>query len=197
MRKSLIAIAATALFAQPATAGEVSSVYTDLVVERDCTEYYTAPEGEPSWDKVCSGYRGYPVLLSHGDLRESVFFGFPPAGQPSWESFHAFNYAGSKIEWRVEAEGNRTIPFAAIIRWSISTDPDKPKAVTQALVVAKVAQMAERDGCVIGLVMANGNPIANEEARKIADEKAKSFACGTDKPAPLLGFYRAAHIQPK
>lgn len=196
MRKSLIVIAMTSL-AQAAAAGEISSVYTDLVVERDCTTYYTAPEGEPSWDKACSGYRGYPVLLSHGDLRESMFFGFPPSARRSWESFYGFNYAGSKIEWRVEAEGDRAIPFAAIIRWSISTNADHPEEVTQVLVVSKVAQMAERNGCVIGLVMATGNLNANDEARKIADEKARTSTCGIDKPAPLLGFYRADDIQAK
>ena len=189
MRMALIAIAAIG-FAQTSFAGEISSEYTDLVAKRDCTTYYASPDGEPSRDMACSGYRGYPVLLSHGDLRESVFFGFPPAGSLPWESFPAWNYAGSKIEWRVDTDGDRRIPFAAILRWSVSTDPARPKKVTQVLVISKVAQMQDRNGCVIGLVMASGNPAANGEARRIADEKAKTFACGTDKPDPLLGFYR-------
>lgn len=189
MRKSLIAIAMTG-FANAAVAGEITSVYTDLVVERDCTTYSAAPEDEPSRDMACSGYRGYPVLLSHGDLRESVFFGFPPAGRLPWESFPGFNSAGSKIEWRIEAEGDRRVPLAAILRWSVSTNPDRPEEVTHVLVVSKVAQIAERDGCVIGLVKASGNPNANKAARKIADEKARTFNCGADKPEPLLGFER-------
>ena len=35
-------------------------------------------------------------------------------------------------------------------------------------------------GCTVGLVATEGNPNANDEARKIADEKAKAFQCGKD-----------------
>ncbi|TIX30286.1 MAG: hypothetical protein E5V40_31905, partial [Mesorhizobium sp.] len=46
---------------------------------------------------------------------------------------------------------------------------------------AKVAQPDTQQGCTVGLVLATGNPQANDQARKLADEKAKSFACGKDK----------------
>ncbi len=36
-------------------------------------------------------------------------------------------------------------------------------------------------GCTVGLIAAAGNPQANDEARKIADEKAKTFQCGKDR----------------
>ena len=60
-----------------------------------------------------------------------------------------------------------------------------------------MGQIAERDGCAVGLVMATGNPKANETARKIADEQARNFACGADErvlvgaDAPLPEFSRA------
>ena len=39
--------------------------------------------------------------------------------------------------------------------------------------------------CQIGYVDARANPDANELARKIADEHAKGFQCGKDKPIVL------------
>lgn len=170
-------------FCQCASAGEITSVYTDLVPEKDCLTYAEAGENDGDWaDLACSGYLGYPVLLSYGDARESVFFGFPPEDMTTtWESFSGFNSSGSKVEWRVEKTGNVSTPFAAIHRRSVSTSGEDAEKQTDVLVVAKVAQMEGREGCTVALVAASGNPNANEEARKIADEKARSFACGKDK----------------
>ena len=182
-----------------AWAGEIASVYTDLDSERGCTTFAAAGEGEGDWaNLVCTGYSGYPVIIYSADLRESVFYGFPPAGDlaPAWESFAAFNSAGPKIEWRVEMDGDRALPFATIHRWFVS-DPDDAEKKTEVLIVAKVGQLAERDGCAVGLVVATGNPKANETARKIADEQARNFACGADErvlvsgDVPLPEFSRA------
>jgi hypothetical protein len=184
---------------QTARAGEISSVYTELDAEKDCTVFAAAGEGEGDWaNLVCTGYSGYPVIIYSADLRESLFYGFPPAGDlaPAWESFAAFNSAGPKIEWRIEIDGDRTLPFATIHRWFVS-DADDAEKKTEVLVVAKVGQIAERDGCAVGLVVATGNPKANETARKIADEQARNFACGADErvlvggDAPLPEFSRA------
>jgi hypothetical protein len=182
MRKFLAVLAVTGL-GGAAHAGEISSAYTDIVAERDCVTYAAAGQGEGDWAKmVCSGYRGYPVLLTYDDARESIFYGFPPAGDlaPAWESFAAFNSAGPKIEWRLETNGNRSVPFATIHRWSVS-NPEYPDKKIEVLIVSKVSQMAERDSCVVGLVVATGNPKANDTARQIADEQARNFACGADE----------------
>ena len=72
------------------------------------------------------------------------------------------------------------MPYATIHRWFVS-QADDPAKHTEVLVVAKVGQLAERDGCAVGLVLATGNPGANEMARKIADEQARDFACGADE----------------
>ena len=55
------------------------------------------------------------------------------------------------------------------------------------LVVAKVGQLDGHQGCTVGLVTASGNPGANEAARKLADDRARSFACGSDKPVEIGG----------
>lgn len=167
--------------AQTASAEEISSVYTGLNVEKDCTTFEINEEGGEFANLVCSGYGGYPVLIYSADLRESVHYGFPKAGDHVWESFAAFNSTGPKIEWRVSKDGGRTIPFATIHRWYVSADPDNPDKQVEVLVVEKVGQVGEQEGCAVGLVLASGNPQANDTARKIADEQARGFACGGDE----------------
>ncbi len=109
------------------------------------------------------------------------YYGFPSDDMTAvWESFSGFNSAGPKIEWRIETKGDIAIPFAVIHRRSIGNPEDENKP-TEVLVVAKVAQPEAHDGCTVGLVLATGNPQANDQARKLADDKARSFACGKDK----------------
>ena len=181
MRAFLIPLALAGL-CQAALAGDISSVYTDLDWKKDCVTYAQAEEGDGDWASlVCSGYRGYPVLVAYDDARESLFYGFPSSDMtPVWESFSGLNSAGPKVEWRIETKGDVVVPFAAIHRRSISNPEDENKP-TEVLIVAKVAQPEAYDGCTVGLVLASGNPQANDQARKLADEKSRSFACGKDK----------------
>lgn len=192
-------LAAALMISQAAFAvtahAEIVSAYSDLNAEKDCATFAAAAEGDGDWGNMaCSGYKGFPVILYYGDARESVFYGFPPIGDqaPTWESFVAFNSAGPKIEWRIDRNGRVETPFATIHRRFVS-DPENPDKNVEVLVVSKVGQYVERDGCVVGLVLATGNPKANDTARKIADEQAASFACGADErvivgePMPEFG----------
>lgn len=163
-----------------AAAAEISSAYTDIDTEKSCSVFSSNEEGGEFANFVCDGWRGYPVLIHSGDLRESLFYGFPPEGDLPWESFSAFKGTGPRIEWRVESDGSRSVPFATIHRWFVNADPDNPEKRTEVLVVSKVGSVDGRDGCTVGLVLATGNPGANAAARKIADERARSFVCGTD-----------------
>jgi hypothetical protein len=183
MTRAGIAAMAVAGLGQVAAAGEISSAYTDIDAEKTCSIFSANEEGGEFANLACNGWRGYPVLIYSGDLRESVFYGFPPDGDlaPAWESFSAFNSTGPRIEWRIETDGSRSVPFAAIHRWFVSADPENPDKQTEVLVVEKVGQMHERQGCAVGLVLATGNPQANEEARRIADERARHFSCGVDQ----------------
>ncbi len=191
-------LATLALAATPAAAAEsILSAYTDLDAERDCTVIELDEEGGGVANLVCNGYKGYPVLIFAGDLRETLFYGYPPEGDlpPAWESFGAFNSTGPKIEWRIAKNGDDEIPFATIHRWFVSSVDDPEKQI-EVLAVAKVAQVSAREGCTVGLVVASGNAKANETARKVADENARDFACGVDQrieiagKVPLPDFYR-------
>ena len=80
MRRLLMIPLALAGLCQAAQAGDISSAYTDLDWKKDCVTYAQAEEGEGDWASLaCSGYRGYPVLISYDDARESLFYGFRPA----------------------------------------------------------------------------------------------------------------------
>ena len=173
------------LLTVPAWAGTVSSEYTKLDAEKDCAVFSAAGDDGGDWaDMICSGYRGYPVLLYYGDARESLFYGLPPGGDlaPAWESFSAFNSTGPTIEWRIETDGDVKVPFATIHRWFVSADPENPDKSVEVLAIEKVGQVTDRSGCVVGYVVASGNAGANEAARRIADQRARAFECGADEP---------------
>ncbi|WP_309082650.1 hypothetical protein [Chelativorans sp.] len=194
-----LAITSFLTVAGPAGAQEIASAYTELNPMRDCTVYASAAEGDGDWSNlVCSGYKGFPVFIHCSDARESLFYGFPPQGRDlAWESFSAFNNAGPKIEWRVERDGTGEKPFAAIHRWFVSANPEEPDRQIEVLVVHKVGRIGEWQGCAVGYVVATGNRDANAQARRIADDKARSFACGSDQPVtaassiPLPDFTRS------
>ena len=179
----LVALAAAA----PARAQTMSSVYTEFDTDKSCTVYAEASEDEGDWaNLVCDGWRGYPVMVQYGDLRESLFYGYPTAGDmaPAWESFGGFNNAGETIEWRLQQRGENLIPVATIHRWFVSSGEGEN---TEVLVVEKVGQPHERDGCAVAYVVATGNPNANEKARGYADNLVDGFACGADQPTFDVG----------
>lgn len=186
-------LAAALLVAGHASAASIDSVYTDIDSKTGCITVDGGGEDDGDWAALtCNGYMGYPVIIDYADARESVAYGFTAGGKRAWESFDGFNAAGAKVEWRLLHDGAKTIPFATIMRWSVSDAEDADKQ-TEVLVVSKVGQLADRDACVVGLVLATGKPDANEMARKIADEQAQSFACGDERTLvgePLPSFSR-------
>ena len=185
----------SAVICLPAQA-QMSSEYTQIDSQASCTVFAQAEEGDGDWaNLVCDGWRGYPVMVQYGDLRESFYYGYPPAGDmaPIWESFSGFNSTGPTIEWRLEQRGENRVPVATIHRWFVSTGEGED---VQVLVVEKVGQPFERDGCAMAYVMATGNPNSNEKARNYADNLVHGFSCG-DQPAidagtvPMPDFVRA------
>jgi len=180
--RALFAAALVPCLTAAASAGAISSAYTDLDWRKDCVTYGKAADGEGDWaDLACSGYRGYPVMIAYDDERESVYYGFPAADMTSvWESFVAFNESAGKVEWRIEGSGDDAVPFAAIHRRSVNGSDDGTTK-TDVLVVSKVGQPGGAAGCTVGLVVASGNPQADDEARRMADEKARRFECGRDR----------------
>lgn len=170
----------SALAAVPAHAERISSVYTRIGFDTDCV---TLSEYEAGVTLSCGGFRGYGILFSEGDLRQTLFFGYVGSWfeDAAWESFGPFNSVNDTVEWRL----NGAVPFATILRWRIDNgDPDGTtgKPGGEVLVISKVAQPGEGEGCVVGYVDAKANAGANDLARKVADEMAEDFTCREDEP---------------
>jgi len=184
MRRVFPAVAFV-LIAGGAGAAGIESTYTKIDRKRDCKVVEAAASGEGDWQElVCAGYKDYPVLISYDDARESIFYGFPPKeGKPKWESFAGFNQSSDTIEWRVARDGKKKVPFATIHRWFVG----EPGNTVEVLTVEKVGRKGGGEGCAVGYVVVTGNRDANEEARRIADGRARDFSCGVDKPVIQAG----------
>lgn len=175
------ALIAAVLLCATAARAEIVSEYTEFDADAACTMYRTAPDGEGDWaDLACAGYRGYPVILTYTDLRHVAYYGFPPEGDlPRQAGFHPFNHPGTRIEWRIDRQERTETPFAAIQRWFVSTGEEGARDL-EILAVSRVATFEDREGCFVGFVRASGNANANEEARALADERARNFDCASD-----------------
>jgi len=175
--RSLFASVLLVLHAGFAEAGD--SVYTKLDLEKDCVFHAQYELGASAY---CTGYKGYPVHFSEGDLRQMVQFGHVGNLRGHWESFSQFNRINDTIEWRLK-DGK---PYAAILRWFIENsdeDGQYTKALEgQVLVVSTVADHTSPVSCVVGYVDARANTDANVMAQKLADDIAERFRCGEDKP---------------
>jgi hypothetical protein len=134
------------------------------------------------------------VVLAAGDQRMYVSFGRTAAGEPAaGQTFPAFNsaYKGT-VEWRLETlPDGKTRPFATIVRWNVKLDPEKRETAGRVLVVTRLGAGGV---CHVGYVDARANPNANELAQRIADDHARTFKCGTDKPIVLGNLMPGLHM---
>ena len=174
-----LAAVAFALCACPVAAQELSSDYTRVDQQNGgCHVIATvrAEEGGDWAELVCPGYANYPYVITYGDGREQVTYGFSTSRV--MPSFGPFNYSNDTVEWRLVTENGVRRPVAAIQRWFLA-DQDG-KWATQILVVSKVGQPdGSGEACVIGYVAAADGAPANERARAIADQ-ALDWECGSE-----------------
>jgi hypothetical protein len=176
MRAKLITGAVLALLALPAQAQEWRSVYTDVDLA-GCTMIYSYELGG---DFACPGYKGYPVLISEGDLRMAVSYGFGAGDERAAnQTFPQFNHLGPRIEWLLEDDPELgEVPVATILRFFIAPldyeDPDH-----QVLVVTKIAP---GNTCQIAHIDALANADANQMARDAAAALIPDFDCARGEP---------------
>jgi hypothetical protein len=187
------AILATAAVS-PATAQSFSSSYSSTA-PKTCQVFSDNNAVDDSSTRVCPGRAGLIVLISEGDLRETVSVGrnrwdaeAEPAAQ-TW--FGPFNSTTETVEWRA-VDGR---PFAMIQRWHIADndDPDKDgrPRTKQMLAVTRLPPGAV---CHVGYVDVAANPDANTLARTAADQIAQDFKCGTDEPKLIGASGRATAL---
>ena len=188
VRVTMIAGASAVLLSgTSASAQAIVSVYTKFDADKTCKHSKgTEVEDYGSWR--CRGYGGLIVRLSAGDQRMTVSFGTSAKKAQgeiaAGETFPGFNsvYEGV-VEWRVEKRPDgRLVPFATILRWNTRTEADAKrddgKSTGRTLVVTRLNPGGV---CHVGYVDARISG-ANDAARKLADQKARSFKCGKDDP---------------
>ena len=194
--KALMIVVAIASLATQAFASDVKSIYTKIDLNK-CKQTQKPDEQvfEGAW--ACKGIPGYNVFLSAADSREMVSLGKTEANNCSGKkTFSGFNSAGATVEWRVTAGK----PFAAILRWTVSIDPDDSTKRATWLVVNK---LHNGTSCQMHYV-AGSFPNANDVARKAADEKAAAFNCEKDTPtfdsnigAPSINLESCSALTPQ
>jgi hypothetical protein len=169
------------------TASNVSS-YTSTE-PKQCRQVGTVHEDDGGGTRACSGPAGLVVVVSEGDLRETVTVGrtrkaaeAEPAAK-AW--FGPFSSTTQTIEWRREAKDKP--PFAMIQRWHLADIEDedrngRPKT-KQLFVVTRLAPAGAKPGgvCHIAYVDVKANPDAIDLAREAADTLARDLKCDTGK----------------
>ena len=178
MAAVLIAICST----PPAVAQTVASAYTTLNLDK--CRHKPGKEEEDYGEWRCQGFGGIAVHVTAGDQRTYVSYGRNAANEPAArQTLAAFNGEGGTIEWRaVRGADGKLKPYATIMRWSVTKSSEDPPVRGQVLVVTRLAPGAV---CHVGYVDARANADANALAQKIADETARNFRCGIDKPVVL------------
>ena len=178
------ALLALPLMSAPAASQSIDYVYTKFDAKTCKHQRGRAAEDYGSWS--CPGHEKLNVLLSAGDQRMFVTYGSGKQKDlAASQTFPGFNdvYEGT-VEWRIEKTDGKARPFATILRWNVVTPDDREKAtgpIKSTGRVLVVTRLGPGGTCHVGYVDAKANPDANELARRIADEKARTFKCGKDK----------------
>lgn len=174
--------AGASLQAAPAAAQSVASAITKLDLDKCRHAPGKAEEDYGEWR--CQGYGGIPVHVAAGDQRIYVSFGRNAKREPAArQTLTSFNGEGDRIEWRGDRGADGKIrPFAVIMPWSTTVSGDDEPVRGRVLVVTRLGPGAV---CHVGYVDAMANDDADVLARKIADEAARTFKCGSDKPQIL------------
>lgn len=184
MRPALAAamLAGAILHAAPAAAQTAASATTKLDLDKCRHTPGKAEEDYGEWR--CQGYGGIPVHVAAGDQRVYVSFGRNAKKEPAaQQTLTAFNGEGDSIEWRGErGKDGKLKPFVAIMSWSTTVSGGDEPVRGRMLVITRLGPGAV---CHVGYVDAQANADAVVLARKIADETARAFKCGLDKPQIL------------
>ena len=164
---------------------EARSEYSKFDIETDCKQWGPFEEAGGSGTLICPGYDGLNIVLSFGDLRESISVHATLSEdlETPWQSFSAWNSVNPVFEFRLL----NGIPRATIHRVFLdNVNPDTGSADAsfkgQILVVTTIALNPGEPSCMAGVVDARANKNANLLARQVADTVAVNFECGADQP---------------
>jgi hypothetical protein len=167
-----------AVLAAPVGVFAAESSYTDFSTKK--CRHIPGKDAEDYGEWHCKGLQGVAVYMGAGDQRIYVSYGKNAKNEKAaLQTLASFNGEGSRIEWRIE----RGKPFATIMRWSTTRTNEKGEPVRGSVLV--VTRLGAGGVCHVGYVDGGVNKNANALARRIADERARGFVCGKDRPIVL------------
>lgn len=168
--KILMLIVTTVVFCSMticAQTKKLESVYTSLS-EKSCKTLEQSDEGAGWYRGECPGVDGYKLQVTEGDIRQSIDVVMPNKKRFELDLTSnvspAFSSVGEKAEWRITRKGKSVVPYALIVRYNASENPEKPEQNTSYLVVVKITKNL---ACVTDVVKPSER--ANEQARELAD----------------------------
>lgn len=135
-----------------------------------------APGRDDEQVKRCPGLGGARVVVSSDG--DGVGIGYEWSPRERSEEVLRHWGIGARIEWRGIPTARGFEPYAATVRVLFreggSASEDRP--------VLAVMRVRRGEACVVGLVDVAANPDAYGIARRVADGRARTAACGRDAP---------------
>lgn len=148
---------------------QTTKVYTSLESDK-CKTLEIDVQSESSTQE-CAGFAGYRVFVDEGDLRQNIRIKTPEGKEHSLELWSVvgsgFSSLGPKLEWRLKSGK----PFALILRFNLSENPEDASKITSYLVIVKIT---DKIICATQKIPPSAN--ANLLAQKAA-EAAITKAC--------------------
>lgn len=182
------------------TAQNVSSFTS--TAPKQCRQVGAVHEDDGGGTRVCSGPAGLVVVVSEGDLRETVTVGrtrkaaeAEPAAKAWFEPFSSTTHT---VEWRQEVKDKP--PFAMIQRWHLADIEDEDKdgrpKTKQLFVVTRLAPAGAKPGsvCHVAYIDVKANANAIDLAREAADTLARDFKCDSGKVKVVGGSGRGVEL---
>ena len=169
----------------PHAKADITSIYKKVDFDSECSRFGMEEIEGGAGALVCRGIPGYSIILTSGDLRESieVVVDLQEDHEITWNSFSQWNRVNNVFEFRMV----NGVAEAMIHRVFIDNADPKDGSVNQKyqgqmLVVTSVGRGNEASSCMVGAVDALENRNANELARQVADNYAPNFLCNKSQP---------------
>lgn len=189
MRRSNLLGTIVVVFLLAATNAKAADSVYSSIAEKECRRLAATKIANTLYgaSRVCRGRGSYAVYIDEEDLRETLTVGKTlreAAQEPAAaDRFGAFNGYSDRIEWRLGRAGNS---YALIAGWSFADNErldaaGRPKD-SRFLIVMR---LPPGPVCKIAYVDRDANDDARALARKVADQIARKFRCGSDTPVTI------------
>ena len=173
----LSGLAVSGLVFSGGAAAEPTSAYTSLN-QKTCKTIDKAKDGDGEWTiSRCGGRHGWQVFIDYDDARDQLRLARSGKEFRLNHGVATFNSLGPRIEWRMAAAGAPAYALIYRVRW-------KDQATNKQRSRLVVVRLSKAGACRMGSVDSHMTEM-NRRARRLADNSARGFVCGRDKPVEV------------